>query len=343
MLLEIENLKTQYRTSKGTVKAVDGVSFSIREREVFGLVGESGCGKSTLVRTVMRLLPSSSLVSAEKLIYRGTDLLSTPDKEFRESILWKQISLVPQSAMNSLNPVYRVGDQIIEAMEAHSDTQGGIDKKDALERVEKLFDIVGLERNLLTSFPHEFSGGMRQRAMIAMALALEPSLIIMDEPTTGLDVLVQERILRRLTEIRNEIRGSILLITHDISVIAQMSDRIGVMYAGRLMECADTFELFNEPYHPYTLGLKNAFPNIQAIDQSLISIPGSPPDLIDEIPGCIFEARCPFSTPDCGTARPEEREVKKGHFATCIRTDHVEKFRIMAGDKNTWQSSKSIN
>jgi peptide/nickel transport system ATP-binding protein len=343
MLLEIENLKTQYRTSKGTVKAVDGVSFSIREREVFGLVGESGCGKSTLVRAVMRLLPSSSLVSAEKLTYKGTDLLSTPDKEFRERILWKQISLVPQSAMNSLNPVYRVGDQIIEAMEAHSDAERGINKKEASDRVEKLFDIVGLERNLLTSFPHEFSGGMRQRAMIAMALALEPSLIIMDEPTTGLDVLVQERILRRLTEIRNEIRASILLITHDISVFAQMSDRIGVMYAGRLMECADTLELFNEPYHPYTLGLKNAFPNIQAMNQSLISIPGSPPDLIDEIPGCIFEARCPFSIPDCREARPEEREVKKGHFAACIRTDHVEKFRIIAGDKNTWQSSKLIS
>jgi peptide/nickel transport system ATP-binding protein len=341
MLLEIKNLRTQYRTKKGTVKAVDGVSFSIREREVFGLVGESGCGKSTLVKTIMRLLPSSSLVSAEKLTYKGTDLLSTPDKDFRERILWKQISLVPQSAMNSLNPVYRVVDQIMEAIEAHSDKH--MEKKEALERVEKLFDIVGLERRLLKSFPHEFSGGMRQRAMIAMALALDPSLIIMDEPTTGLDMLVQDRILRRLTEIRNEIEASILLITHDISVIAQMSDRIGVMYAGRLMECADAFELFNQPYHPYTLGLKNAFPNIRAVDQSLISIPGSPPDLIDEIRGCIFEARCPFSIPNCGEARPEEKEVEKGHSAACIRTELVERFRTLAGEKATWQSSKSIN
>lgn len=343
MLLDIGNLKTQYRTRKGTVKAVDGVSFSVREREVFGLVGESGCGKSTLVKTIMRLLPSSSLVSAEKLTYKGTDLLSTPDKEFRERILWKQISLVPQSAMNCLNPVYRVGDQIIEAIQAHSDAGKKIDKKEALDRVEKLFDIVGLERNLLNSFPHEFSGGMRQRAMIAMALALDPSLIIMDEPTTGLDVLVQERILRKLIEIRNEIKASILLITHDISVIAQMSDRIGVMYAGRLMECANSFELFNEPYHPYTLGLKNAFPNIQTVNQSLISIPGSPPDLIDEIPGCIFEARCPFSIPDCRDERPVEKEVKEGHLAACIRTENVERLRISAGDKNTWQFSKSIN
>jgi len=341
MLLEIENLRTQYRTKKGTIKAVDGVSFSIREREVFGLVGESGCGKSTLVKTIMRLLPSSSLVSAEKLTYKGTDLLSAPDKDFRERILWKQISLVPQSAMNCLNPVYRVVDQIIEAIEAHSDRN--MEKKEAFERVEKLFDIVGLERRLLKSFPHEFSGGMRQRAMIAMALALDPSLIIMDEPTTGLDVLVQDRILRRLTEMRNEIEASILLITHDISVIAQMCDRIGVMYAGRLMECADVFDLFNQPYHPYTLGLKNAFPNIRAMDQSLISIPGSPPDLIDEIQGCIFEARCPFSIPDCGEARPEEKQVNKGHFAACIRTEAVERFRTLAGEKATWQSSKSIN
>jgi len=343
LLLEVEDLRTQYHTSRGTVKAVDRVSLSIREREVFGLVGESGCGKSTLVKTIMRLLPSNSFRSAEKLAYKGTDLLSTPDREFRERILWKQISLVPQSAMNCLDPVYRVGDQIAEAIEAHSDNGASADRRETLERVERLFDIVGLERRLLKSFPHEFSGGMRQRAMIAMALALSPGLIIMDEPTTGLDVLVQERILRRLAEIRNEIKASILLITHDISVIAQMSDRVGVMYAGRLMECAEVLELFSRPFHPYTLGLKNAFPNIRAMEQNLISIPGSPPNLIGEIPGCVFEPRCPFSIPECGQKRPEVREVERGHFAACIRTDEVEMLRELAGDKNTWQSSKSIN
>lgn len=334
MLLEINKLKTQYRTEKGIVKAVDGVSFTIKDNEVFGLLGESGCGKSTLLKSIIRLLPRSASVSAEKLTFNGNDLLSISEKELRDKILWKQISLVPQSAMNSLNPVYRVGDQIIEAIQAHSD----IGKKEAIERVGELFKIVGLERGLVNSYPHEFSGGMRQRAMIAMALALNPSLIIMDEPTTGLDVLVQERILRKLIEIREKIEASVLLITHDISVIAQMSDRIGVMYAGRLMECADALELFNEPYHPYTLGLKNAFPNIQAMEQYMISIPGSPPDLIDEIPGCIFESRCPFSIPECGKERPTESEVKRGHFVACIRIDQVERFRKLAGDKNVWQS-----
>jgi peptide/nickel transport system ATP-binding protein len=179
---------------------------------------------------------------------------------------------------------------------------------------------------------------MRQRAMIAMSLALDPGLIIMDEPTTGLDVLVQERILRELKEIRQKSAASIFLITHDISVIAEMSDRIGIMYAGRIMEQADAMELFNEPYHPYTLGLKNAFPSIRALERELISIPGSPPNLIEDIPGCVFAFRCPFAIAACEETRPPDLEIKADHFVHCIRTDHVEEFREQAGDKKTWQS-----
>jgi oligopeptide/dipeptide ABC transporter ATP-binding protein len=335
MLLSIKNLKTHYRIRDGIVKAVDGVSLSVKKDEVFGLAGESGCGKSTLIRTIMRLIPQTAIVSADELSYQGKDLLSFSDKEYRDKILWQEISLVPQSAMNSLNPVYRVGDQIMEAIQTHSD----MGKSEARDRVDKLFKGVGLQPALTRNYAHEFSGGMRQRAMIAMSLALDPGLIIMDEPTTGLDVLVQERILRELKEIRQKSAASIFLITHDISVIAEMSDRIGIMYAGQLMEQADAMELFNEPYHPYTLGLKNAFPSIKALERELISIPGSPPNLIGDIPGCVFAFRCPFAIAACEETRPPDLEIKPDHFVHCIRTDHVEEFRERAGDKKTWQSS----
>lgn len=336
MLLQIENLSTHYQISDGIVKAVDGVSLSIKKDKVFGLAGESGCGKSTLIRTIMRLIPNTAIVSADELSYNGQDLLSLSDKEYRDKILWREISMVPQSAMNSLNPVYRVGDQIVEAIHTHSDMA----KREAVDRAENLFRGVGLQPALTRNYPHEFSGGMRQRAMIAMSLALDPGLIIMDEPTTGLDVLVQERILRELKEIRQKSAAAIFLITHDISVIAEMSDRIGIMYAGRIMEQADAMDLFNEPYHPYTLGLKNAFPSIRALDRELISIPGSPPNLIEDIPGCMFSFRCPFVISECKQARPADLEVKPDHFVHCIRTDHVEEFRELAGDKKTWLSSK---
>jgi len=339
MLLDIQNLKTHYQTESGKVKAVDGVSFSIAEDEVFGLAGESGCGKSTLIRTIIRLVPASARVTADRLAFREQELLAMTDKQYREKILWREISLVPQSAMNSLNPVHRVGDQIVEVILAHSN----MSRQEAAERAVSLFEGVGLQAGLTRSYPHEFSGGMRQRAMIAMSLALDPSLIIMDEPTTGLDVLVQERILRKLAEIRRQVKKpkSILLITHDISVIAEMSDRIGIMYAGRLMEAAPSLDLFNEPFHPYTLGLKNAFPSIKAPDRQLISIPGSPPNLIGDIPGCVFAERCPFAIADCNHVYPAFQEVAPGHFAACIRTDHIDEFRQRAGDKRTWESSTS--
>ncbi len=335
MLLNIKNLKTHYRISDGVVKAVDGVSLSIGENEVFGLAGESGCGKSTLIR-IMRLVPDTAIVSADELSYDGQDLMPLSDRQYRRDILWKKISLVPQSAMNSLNPVYRVGNQIAEAIRTHVD----MSKSETRQRVEKLFKGVGLQPALAHNYPHEFSGGMRQRAMIAMSLALDPGLIIMDEPTTGLDVLVQERILRELKAIRKKSAASIFLITHDISVIAEMSDRIGIMYAGRIMEQADAMTVFHEPYHPYTLGLKNAFPSIKSLDRELISIPGSPPNLAEDIPGCVFAFRCPFAIDACKTQRPPDLEVKPNHFVHCIRTDHVEEFRKLAGEKKTWQSLK---
>ena len=337
MLLDIRDLKVRYATGQGTVKAVDGVSLSIAENEVLGIAGESGCGKTTLIKALMRLLPGTATTTAERLHFKGRELQTLSDRDFRKQILWNEISLVPQSAMNSLDPVYRVGDQVVEAIRAHIDTP----RREARDRVAHLFDAVGLQTGLMDSYPHEFSGGMRQRAMIAMALALEPSLIVMDEPTTGLDVLVQERIIRKLLEIRSEIESSILLITHDISVIAEMSDRIGIMYAGRLMELAAAEDLFDTPWHPYTLGLKNAFPSIQAIDRELISIPGSPPNLLGDLPGCTFNGRCPFAVPACAAERPVDTDVGPGHRVSCHRLDDIESMRARASEKTTWQSSKS--
>ncbi len=336
-LLEVENLRVHYVTRAGVVRAVDGVSFALRENEVLGIAGESGCGKTTLIKALMRLLPPGTRVSADALRFKGRDLLDMDDRSFRREMLWNELSLVPQSAMASLNPVYTVGDQILEAIQAHSDTPRGR----AVERAAYLFDTVGLQPDLMRSYPHEFSGGMRQRAMIAMSLALEPSLIIMDEPTTGLDVLVQERILRRLREIRNEIRSSIMLITHDIAVIAEMSDHIAIMYAGRIAERAGAIDLFENPHHPYTLGLKNAFPSIKALDRPLISIPGSPPNLLGEIPGCLFAPRCPFAEARCEAEHPASAALGPDHVAACHRLGDVDQIRARAGEKATWQSSKS--
>ncbi len=336
-MLEISGLKIDYVTTNGVVHAVDGISLTIAENEVFGLAGESGCGKTTLIKGLLRLLPGTAKVSADRLAFKGRDLMAMSDREFRKQILWNEISLVPQSAMNSLDPVYKVGDQVVEAIQAHTEAS----RAEANERVAHLFDVVGLQASLMGSYPHEFSGGMRQRAMIAMSLALEPSLIVMDEPTTGLDVLVQERIIRNLLEIRKEVRSSILLITHDISVIAEMSDRIGIMYAGRLMEVGSAIDIFEDPHHPYTLGLKNAFPSIKTPGKELISIPGSPPNLMGELPGCSFVSRCPFAVAACEDQRPPDHEVGEGHLAACHRLDDVARMRQLASEKSTWQSSKS--
>ena len=334
VVLTVNGLDVQYQTRQGAVHAVTDVSFDVYADEVFGIAGESGCGKSTLIRALLRLLPDNATSTARVARYRHHDLYAMSDDDFRRQILWQEISLVPQSAMNSFNPVYRVGDQVVESIRAHRKTG----RKEALDRVAELFDIVGLEAGLMRSYPHEFSGGMRQRAMIAMALALDPGLIVMDEPTTGLDVLVQERILRRIREIRSEIKSSIILITHDIAVIAEMCDRIAVMYGGELMEQATAIDLFESPYHPYTLGLNNAFPSIRDIGGELISIPGSPPTLIGPVEACPFQPRCPFSVDQCCTENPAPVDLGGFHKVRCFRTDNPEELRMRAKEKSTWRS-----
>ncbi|NNF78514.1 MAG: ABC transporter ATP-binding protein [Rhizobiales bacterium] len=337
MLMEIDNLSVRYNTREGALHAAENVSLTIGQDEVLGIAGESGCGKTTLIKALIRLLPGSATVTADKLTHKGLNLLALSDAEFRKQIIWNEIALVPQSAQASLNPVYRVGDQVVEAIQAHADHS----KAQARERVAEVFDLVGLQPDLMNAYPHEFSGGMRQRAMIAMALVLEPSLIVMDEPTTGLDVLVQERIIRNIKELRGRIGSSILLITHDIAVIAEMSDRIAIMYGGQIMEVAPAIELFENAAHPYTLGLKNAFPSIKQLGKELISIPGSPPVLMGGLGGCPFAARCPFVEARCRAERPDFTQIGPDHRAACHRIDDAEMMRNKSSEKATWLSSTS--
>ena len=301
-----------YTTRQGEVKAVDRVSFDLAKGEVIGLVGESGCGKTSIAISLMRLLPDNARVVGGQVLLGGDDLLAMDEDQIRE-YRWQRISMVFQAAMNALNPVYRVGDQIVEAIETH---YPNVSNAEARDTVARLFGLVGLDTRLAARYPHEFSGGMRQRAVIAMALACQPDVMVADEPTTALDVIVQDRILRQLKEIQRDLSMSMIYITHDIAVIAEVSDRIGVMYAGRLVELGDTTQVFNNPIHPYTAGLLSVFPSIHGEKHELVTLEGDSINLADPPQGCRFHPRCPHATDVC---RREEPPVvdRDGHWAAC--------------------------
>ncbi|MCD8510729.1 MAG: ABC transporter ATP-binding protein [Bacillus sp. (in: Bacteria)] len=332
-LLEVKDLDIDYVTEKGPLKAVSDISFTLEEGERLGLVGESGCGKTTLAKSLMRLLPSNGVIPKGELIFKGEDLVKKSNEEIRK-LRWKEISMIAQSAMNALDPVYRVGDQIVEAIQAHTT----MSDSDAMSRAGELFELVGLEKKRLRDYPHQMSGGMKQRAIIAMALSLNPSLVIADEPTTALDVVVQDRILNQIIQIQKEINSSMVFITHDISVVSETCNTIIVMYGGKMMEKSSTRNFFKEPYHPYSLGLQNAFPSIMDIGEELISIPGSPPDLLNPPKGCRFAERCPFATDKCREEDPALVEVSEEHFVACHYTEEVERFRVDAKKRETWES-----
>ena len=311
-VLQVKDLTMHYQTRLGTVKAVDGISFELARGEVLGLVGESGCGKTSIAVTLMKLLPDNALIVKGQVLLDGQDLMTMDDTTLR-TYRWRRISMIFQAAMNSLDPVHRVGDQIIEAIEAHDMFTT---MKEARETVDRLFRLVGLDPGLTDRYPHEFSGGMRQRAVIAMALACQPDVIVADEPTTALDVIVQDRILRQIKEIQTDLNMSMIYITHDIAVVAEITGRIGVMYAGKLVELGSTADVFERPIHPYTKALLSVFPSIRGEKRPLATLGGEPPNLIDPPTGCRFHPRCPYATAICQQEEPPI-VVRDGHWAAC--------------------------
>jgi peptide/nickel transport system ATP-binding protein len=312
-MLEVKDLTMHYKTSKGEVSAVNNVSFEVKKGQSLGLVGESGCGKTSIAFSLIRLLPDNSMIKNGAIILDGENVAKMNKKELLK-VRWKGISMVFQAAMNALNPIFSVGDQIIEAIQVHN---RGETVKQAREKVSELFNLVGLDPQLMDRYPHEFSGGMRQRAVIAMALACDPKLIIADEPTTALDVIVQDRILNQLKEIQESLDMSMIYISHDIAVIAEVSDRIGVMYAGRMAELADADDIFKSPTHPYTHALMGAFPSIKGEKKELSTLPGEPPDLLNPPSGCRFHPRCPRATEKCQEETPPFIEHSPNHFTAC--------------------------
>jgi oligopeptide/dipeptide ABC transporter ATP-binding protein len=331
-VLEVNDVSVEYETHNNeSLRAVDEVSFEIYSDDIFGLIGESGCGKSTIAKAILGLLPRNGSVVEGEILLNGTDLTTLSVKKLNQ-IRWKEISLISQGAMNAFNPVHRISTQIIEAIQNH----GNVSDAEARERVAELFDSVGLDADRMDEYPHQFSGGMRQRAYIAMALAHNPSVVIADEPTTALDVIVQDQILKRIKELQDEFDLSILLITHDIGVVAETCNRMGIMYAGKMMEYGNLPSIFSDPHNPYTLGLKNAFPSLSGERQDLISIPGSPPDLSNQPTGCRFATRCPFETEECTASHPPLEEIDDDHFSACYRNEEYKLMQHQADERDTW-------
>jgi peptide/nickel transport system ATP-binding protein len=303
-ILEISDFSVAYRTPSGDVRAVDHVSLTLNAGEVVGLAGESGSGKSTLAYGACRLLRPPAVITGGSIRYYGRrlDAQSGPAEVLKmrgdqlQRLRWREVAIVFQSAMNALNPVLSVRDQLLDVIHAHLD----ISRADARSKAASLLDLVGIPRTRLRSYPHELSGGMRQRVMIAMALATDPEVVIMDEPTTALDVVVQRDILSQIAELRERLDFSILFITHDLSLLLELADRIAVMYAGQLLEVGTSAEIRKEPAHPYTKGLLHSFPSIRGARRELAGIPGSPPDLRNLPSGCPFVPRCSHATEACG-------------------------------------------
>lgn len=317
ILLDVQNLYTCFPGRHGTVHAVNGVSFQVREGEILGIVGESGCGKSATCRSVIRLLPSGGKITRGSIFYRGTDLAAQGERYF-QGIRGKEIGMIFQEPMNTLNPVTTVGEQLTETMRDPTLTE-----KVKRERAVNLLKMVGIPspEERLKEYAHQFSGGMRQRAMIATALAAGPKLLIADEPTTALDVTVQQQIIRLLLQLRDQLGMGMIFVTHDLGVASEICDRIAVMYAGRIVEEAPSLELFRNPRHPYTKGLMHSIPAAAKKGERLTPIPGNPPDLRRQQTGCAFAPRCPYARAACEESCPEAQEAGENHQFFCHRPE----------------------
>jgi len=310
-LLEVDNLKTHYLTDAGRVKAADGISFTLNDGESVGLAGESGCGKTTVVMSLMRLVDHRDIVGG-KIILDGESILDMPEDEFRH-LRWSKISLVSQAAMGALNPVFTVGWQIIEALREHTD----MTKAEALERTLELLEQVGVDPSRVNSYPHELSGGMCQRAMIAMSLACKPKIVIADEMTTALDVVTQVQILKLFQSLQETLNLSVIAISHELPILGQICEKMIIMYGGKIMEMGATDIIFSEPKHPYTRWLLESQVDIKAPRKRPEGIPGRPPSLLNPPPGCRFGPRCLERQPICKETDPQLIEVGPNHYAAC--------------------------
>ena len=319
-ILELRELRTVFNTARGALTAVDGVDLSLLEGEVLGLVGESGSGKSVTLRSVLRLVRAPGIVSGQ-VLWKGTNLLEVPESKLRK-VRGGEISMIFQEPMTALNPVLSIGEQITETLREHTT----LSRSEVQARAVELLELVGIAspRERLKDFPHQFSGGMRQRAMIAIALASNPKLLLADEPTTALDVTIQDQILKLLLRLKDTLGMAVILVTHDLGVVAQTCDRVAVMYAGRIVEVATALELFEQPRHAYTLGLLNSVPGAESTRRPLIPIPGAPPNLAQLPPGCPFAPRCAYVTPECELERPALRAISSTRWSACIHHDQLE-------------------
>lgn len=327
-LLEIKDLTIQYRTQNGWLTAVSNASFTIKESEYFGLVGESGCGKSTIVKSLVGGLPDNARIPSGEIRFKGEKIQELSDSELNDKIRWEEISYIPQSSMNSLDPLQKISEQAIEIAHSHTD----LTKEETLERLEDLFEVVGIPSSRMTDYPHQFSGGMEQRTIIALALLLDPALIVADEPTTALDVIMQDQVMKYFDEIKEQTGTSLLMVTHDISVIMETCERQAIMHSGQVCEVGPTSELYHSPRHPYSILLQEAFPDVRYPNRELEVIEGSPPETMGEVDYCTFVDRCPWAVEECHEHEPplesvdktNEEEAKPGqHKASCFRKEEA--------------------
>ncbi|MEM3746031.1 MAG: ABC transporter ATP-binding protein [Thermoproteota archaeon] len=310
--MEVKSLYLHYITRKGVVKAVDNINFNLNKGETISLVGESGCGKSSLARAIMRLLPKNIAKYEGNIFINGMDIMSLKDEDFKRRVRWKKVSIVFQGAMDSLNPLLKVGEQVAEPLMIHE----GIPEKDAVERAGELLSLVGISRSFIDRYPFELSGGMQQRVLIAMALITRPEIVILDEPTSALDVITQANIMNILKDIKSELELSYIFITHDIALSTELSDRIAIMYAGKIVELTSLEAFLSDPLHPYAKLLLASVPTLRST-KKLSYIPGAPPSLLDPPPGCRFHPRCPHAKDICRKKEPPEVEVSEQHTVKC--------------------------